>query len=108
MNALLFATHHCHPDARRLTEKELKHYFASFSSWSNEGDFISKSFSFPDHFQLMAFVNALAWISHRTKHHADIQYAFNHCTVRYTTHDAGGLTENDFICAAKVDILLAI
>jgi 4a-hydroxytetrahydrobiopterin dehydratase len=108
MNALLFATHHCNPNVQKLTEQEMKPYLSAFASWTHEGNFLSKSYSFPDHYQLMAFVNALAWISHRTNHHADVQYAYNHCTVRYTTHDVGGLTENDFICAAKVDILLAI
>jgi 4a-hydroxytetrahydrobiopterin dehydratase len=55
----------------------------------------------------MAFVNALAFISHRENHHPDLLVGYNKCEVRYSTHDVGGLSENDFICAAKVDGLLA-
>jgi 4a-hydroxytetrahydrobiopterin dehydratase len=50
-------------------------------------------------------VNASAWISHREDHHPDLEVGYNKCTVRYFTHDVGGLTRNDFICAAKIDAL---
>ena len=57
---------------------------------------------------MLAFVNATAWISHRENHHPDIELGYNRVTLRYTTHAANGLTENDFICAAKVDALLTL
>ena len=53
----------------------------------------------------MAFVNALAWIAHTEDHHPDLSVGYNRCGVCFTTHDAGGLTENDFVCAAKVSAL---
>ena len=56
----------------------------------------------------MAFVNALAWVSHRQDHHPDLEVCWGHCVVRYSTHAIGGLSENDFICAAKADALFAI
>ena len=55
----------------------------------------------------MGFVNAVAWIANQEGHHPDLEVGYNHCLVRYTTHAIGGLSENDFICAAKVDKLLA-
>ena len=54
----------------------------------------------------MAFVNAVAWIAHREDHHPDLLVSYNRCTVRFNTHSVGGLSINDFICAAKVDGLL--
>ena len=49
----------------------------------------------------MAFVNAVAWISHREDHHPDLLVSYNKCRVEYMTHAVGGLSENDFICAAS-------
>ena len=54
----------------------------------------------------MAFVNALAWIAHVEDHHPDLAVSYSRCTVRFNTHSVGGISINDFICAAKVDALL--
>jgi 4a-hydroxytetrahydrobiopterin dehydratase len=53
-------------------------------------------------------VNATAWISHRQDHHPDLKVGYNTVEVRYTTHSAGGLTEFDFICAAKIETLFSL
>ena len=66
---------------------------------------ISKTYSFENYYQTIAFVNAVAWMTHREDHHPDLTVNYNSCRVAYTTHDLGGLSENDFICAAKVDAL---
>jgi 4a-hydroxytetrahydrobiopterin dehydratase len=78
------------------------------TGWSlNEnGDEISRSFQFKNYYQTIAFVNALAWIAHQEDHHPDLEVSYNKCKVRYSTHAVKGLTENDFICAAKIDRLL--
>ena len=55
----------------------------------------------------MAFVNAVAWIAHREDHHPDVAFGYDRCTLRFATHAVGGLSLNDFICAAKVDALNA-
>ncbi len=68
---------------------------------------ISKQFRFRNYYETVSFVNAVAWISHREDHHPDIHVGYNLCTVHYTTHAAKGLTDNDFICAAKIDALQA-
>jgi 4a-hydroxytetrahydrobiopterin dehydratase len=48
----------------------------------------------------------VAWIAHREDHHPDLEVGYNRCTVRFSTHSVGGLSENDFISAAKIDTLL--
>ncbi len=64
---------------------------------------IFRHFNFKNYYQTMAFVNAIAWVSHCENHHPDLEVSYNHCLVRYTTHALKGLSINDFICAAKVD-----
>jgi 4a-hydroxytetrahydrobiopterin dehydratase len=66
---------------------------------------IVKDFKFKDYHRTMAFVNAVAWIAHAEDHHPDLEVGYNHCRVRYSTHDVGGLSRNDFVCAAKVELL---
>nr|WP_320136471.1 4a-hydroxytetrahydrobiopterin dehydratase [uncultured Amphritea sp.] len=77
------------------------------SGWSvdEEANVIHKLFQFKDFHHTMAFVNALAWIAHRENHHPDLEVSYASCRVRYTTHALGGLSENDFICAAMIDAL---
>ncbi|MDA8390088.1 MAG: 4a-hydroxytetrahydrobiopterin dehydratase [Gammaproteobacteria bacterium] len=77
--------------------------------WSLNADatVISRLFAFRDYYKTMAFVNAIAFIAHRQDHHPDLSVHYNRCEVRYTTHAIGGLSENDFICAAKTDALLS-
>lgn len=72
----------------------------------DSGREIRRLFSFKGFHQTMAFVNAVAWIAHRENHHPELEVGYNRCLVRYSTHAIGGLSENDFICAAKVDRLL--
>ena len=71
-----------------------------------DGSEISRDYGFGDFHQTMAFVNALAWIAHREDHHPDLEVGYRHCRVRYSTHAIGGLSQNDFICAAKIDDLI--
>ena len=76
--------------------------------WSivEDGQAITRTFRFSDYYRTMAFVNALAYIAHEQDHHPDLGVHYDRCVVRYSTHDVGGLSENDFICAAKADALL--
>ena len=66
---------------------------------------ISFDFQFKNFHETMAFVNAVAWIAHREDHHPDLEIGYKHCHVHYSTHAVGGLSMNDFICAAKIDAL---
>ena len=67
---------------------------------------ISKEYPFADFYETIAFVNALAYIANQEDHHPDLTVSYSKCKVSFSTHDAGGLTENDFICAAKVNALI--
>jgi 4a-hydroxytetrahydrobiopterin dehydratase len=67
---------------------------------------ISKVYEFDDFYETMAFVNAVAFIAHTEDHHPDLTVSYNRCSVTFSTHDIGGLSENDFICATKVDALV--
>lgn len=69
---------------------------------------ITKRYEFADFYETMAFVNALAWIVHREDHHPDLEIGYNTCRVTFSTHSVGGLSENDLICAAKVEALLRV
>lgn len=66
---------------------------------------IEAHFDFQDFDQTMAFANAVAAIAKAQDHHPDMHISFKHCVLRYTTHSAGSLTLNDFICAAQVNAL---
>jgi 4a-hydroxytetrahydrobiopterin dehydratase len=66
---------------------------------------ISRVFRFKNYHETIAFVNALAWIAHREDHHPDLEVGYNRCRVRFSTHSVKGLSENDFICAAKINAL---
>ncbi|APZ42869.1 4a-hydroxytetrahydrobiopterin dehydratase [Acidihalobacter ferrooxydans] len=68
-----------------------------------DGREIAREFHFANYYETMAFVNAGAWISHQENHHPDLEVGYNRCRVRYSTHAIGGLSDNDFICAAKMD-----
>lgn len=91
-----------------LTPDEVTQLMQQLDEWEFLGKLIRKNYSFKNHYQTMAFVNAVAWISHREDHHPDIIIGYNTCRVEYTTHAIDGLSENDFICAAKVDTLFKI
>lgn len=67
---------------------------------------IARNFSFKNFYDTMAFVNAIAWIANNEGHHPDLEVGYNYCRVRYSTHAVNGLTENDFICAKKIDQLM--
>jgi 4a-hydroxytetrahydrobiopterin dehydratase len=67
---------------------------------------IRRDFRFKGFNRTMGFVNAVAWIANNENHHPDLEVGWGHCLVRFSTHAIKGLSENDFICAAKVDALL--
>ena len=92
----------------RLTDASIRELLPQLDGWSlvDNGHALEKTFRFPDYYRTLAFVNALAQVAHREDHHPDLSVHYDRCVVRYSTHDAGGVSENDFICAAKADALL--
>jgi 4a-hydroxytetrahydrobiopterin dehydratase len=89
----------------KLSSEALAGRLSKLTDWALAGDSIVKTFRFEDYHQTMAFVNAVAWIAHQTNHHPDLEVGYNRCVVRYSTHDAGGITEKDFACAERVESL---
>jgi len=72
---------------------------------TDAGKSLSREYQFVDFYRTMSFVNALAHIANIEDHHPDLEVGYNYCRVRYTTHAIQGLSDNDFICAAKIDLL---
>ena len=95
----------CEGGVAPLKDQEIRNLLKQVPGWEHANGRIAKSYSFKNYYQTMAFVNAAAWISHREDHHPDITVGYNQCRVEYWTHAIGGLSENDFICAAKLDKL---
>lgn len=98
----------CEGGVEPLDRETLSDQIQQLPGWQIGENEIFKAFSFKDHYQTIAFVNAVAWISHREGHHPDLEVGYNQCTVHYSTHAAGGVTGNDLICAAKIESLLAL
>jgi 4a-hydroxytetrahydrobiopterin dehydratase len=102
---------HCKPLEKGtppLAAERIKALLKQVPGWEQKGGEIAKTFSFKNYYETMAFVNAAAWVSHREDHHPDLGVGYDKCTVRYSTHSVGGLSENDFICAAKLEALFKI
>jgi 4a-hydroxytetrahydrobiopterin dehydratase len=95
----------CEGGTPPLGKEEIGLYLAGLEGWKAGDGEIVKRFEFRNYHETISFVNAVAWIAHRENHHPDLQVSYRRCRVRYSTHAVGGLSENDFICAAKVDSL---
>jgi len=97
----------CEGGVPKLTEAEIQSFLAQLKDWTYRDGALVKAYAFRNYHETMAFLNATAWISHREDHHPDLIVGYNRCEVRYWTHAIGGLSENDFICAAKIDALFS-
>jgi 4a-hydroxytetrahydrobiopterin dehydratase len=98
----------CNGGTLPLSKDETQRLLKQINGWMQESQLITKTFEFKNHYQTMAFVNAVAWLSHREDHHPDLKVGYNTCRIDYSTHAVGGLSKNDFICASKVDALFKI
>jgi 4a-hydroxytetrahydrobiopterin dehydratase len=106
------AAGHCQPlrgPEHRLPAAERDAGLATLSHWQlvEDGAAITRTFRFPDYHRTMAYVNALAFMAHREDHHPDLGVHYDRVVVRYSTHDVGGLSRNDLVCAAKAELLAA-
>jgi 4a-hydroxytetrahydrobiopterin dehydratase len=95
------------PGTPALTKTKIDALLKEVPGWGYDGKVIAKVFSFKNYYETMAFVNAVAWIAHREDHHPDLSVGYNRCRVEFSTHSIGGISENDFICAAKIEALEA-
>ena len=102
------AARHCSPQhGPALPSDVAETLLKQLTGWTMtaEAKEIRRPFAFKDYYASMAFVNAVAWIAHREDHHPDMAVGYNKVTVVFATHSVSGLSENDFICAAKIDAL---
>jgi 4a-hydroxytetrahydrobiopterin dehydratase len=103
---------HCAPlkgQQHQVSGASARELLALLDGWEFGPDQVElrKLFRFPDFAHALAFVNALGFVAERENHHPDLELGWGRCLVRFSTHDVGGLSLNDFICAAKTDALLA-
>ncbi|MBU0594293.1 MAG: 4a-hydroxytetrahydrobiopterin dehydratase [Gammaproteobacteria bacterium] len=98
----------CEGGVLPLKQEKIEQMLKTLRGWEQSGKEIARTYVFQNYYETMAFVNATAWISHREDHHPDIEIGYNRCRVRYSTHAIDGLSENDFICATKIDSLFEI
>ena len=98
----------CTASTPKVPNAEVDRLLKSLNGYAASSDYkqISKTYSFENYYETMAFVNAVAFIAHREDHHPDLVVSYNKCRVEYGTHAIGGLSENDFICVAKIEAAL--
>jgi 4a-hydroxytetrahydrobiopterin dehydratase len=98
----------CEGGALPLSQAEAQRLMKQLSpEWrlADDTKSIRGEWKFRNFFHTMSFVNAVAHIANAEDHHPDVELGYGYCRVRYNTHAIGGLSENDFICAAKIDAL---
>lgn len=100
-----------HNDRRALTPSAIVAGLARLEGWTLGGDgtalAIEKTYQFDNYFETIAFVNALAFIAHAQDHHPVLCVHYNHCIVRFNTHDVGGISSTDLDCARQIDALIS-
>jgi 4a-hydroxytetrahydrobiopterin dehydratase len=90
----------------KLTEAEIAQKLSALKSWQREGDAIAKEFVLAGFTEATEFIAKLAAPANAMDHHPDVQlYRYKRVKILLTTHSAGGLTQNDFDLAAKIDAL---
>ncbi|MGH8125801.1 MAG: 4a-hydroxytetrahydrobiopterin dehydratase [Rhodanobacteraceae bacterium] len=109
MDLAELAAQHCEPrkGQQALDEVRARELLALLPGWQagNDGKTIARTFRFKDFYETLGFVNAIGWMANRQDHHPDLEVGYNRCVVHWSTHDVGGLSMNDFICAARVEAI---
>lgn len=104
------STLHCSHTTIAATDAECADYLVQLPNWCLQEYRLVKKVTFKNYYETLAFINAMAFIVHQEDHHPDITFGYNHCDIAFHTHSVnngqGGLSINDFICAAKIDALM--
>ncbi len=101
----------CEGGVSALNKEEVKSFLNKLMEWKADDtdcSYIYRKFEFSSFLENVAFVNAIAWIAHQEDHHPEIKIGYKNCLVKYSTHAINGLSENDFICATKIDGLYSL
>jgi 4a-hydroxytetrahydrobiopterin dehydratase len=98
----------CEGGTQPLSKEQAGELLQQVPGWTlhEDGKTIQRRFEFKGFYKTMAFINAMAWIANQQMHHPDFSAGYNFCLVTFSTHAINGLSENDFICAAKINELL--
>lgn len=105
------ANSHCQPRkgaADAVDADTIQALLAQLPGWelASDGKAIGKDFKFKDFHRTLGFINAVGFMANHEDHHPDLEAGYGHCHITWSTHDVGGLSMNDFICAARVEALL--
>lgn len=111
MNSVLKKKKHNVSARRSYTATQIIASLAQLEGWRLSGDgadvAIEKTYAFANYLETMGFVNAVAFMAERQDHHPEMLVTYNRCTLRWNTHDVGGISSSDFECAAAADALVA-
>ena len=97
----------CEGGVPKMIRAEAEAMLQQIPGWelAKDANSISRRFEFKGFYKCVAFINAMAWVANSENHHPDFTAGYNYCEVTFTTHAIDGLSENDFICAAKLNAL---
>ena len=101
----------CEGGLEPLSKDQSKIFLSKLEKgWALDKDakYIEKTFTRKNHYELSSLLNIIIHISHTEDHHPEITFGYNTARVKYFTYAIDGLSENDFICAAKIDKLFSI
>ena len=90
-----------------MSEHEIHSHLNEVPGWHFANGAVEKTFTFKNWLETLAFVNAMGWVCHTEDHHPDVTLGYDRCVVHFSTHSVGGVSINDFICAAKLNALVA-
>jgi 4a-hydroxytetrahydrobiopterin dehydratase len=88
-----------------LSDEEIDGRLEVLGGWERDGDAIARDFKNADFKESVAFVNRVMPVAEAMNHHPDLAISWDTVTVKITTHSEGGLTENDFNLASRIDAL---
>lgn len=101
----------CAHQVTALSDAQIAEYLATLPGWEYKDGKIVRTFNFENYYKTLAFIDAIAYVFHAEDHHPELVVTYNRCIVKFDTHSVnhgkGGISENDFICAAKVDAIFA-
>ncbi|MDA3914189.1 4a-hydroxytetrahydrobiopterin dehydratase [Oleiagrimonas sp.] len=110
MKSEQLALAHCQPrkGEKAMVDGGIEDLLGELPGWSrsHDGKAIIKDFTFDNFHQTLGFINAVGFMANHEDHHPDLEAGYGHCQVLWSTHDVGGISMNDFICAARVEALL--
>ena len=99
----------CRGGVSPMTAEVVRQELVELPGWllSDDASTISRRFEFKGFAKAVEMANLAAWLGNKQGHHPDISFGWGYCEVAFTTHDSGGVTENDLICAARLSALVA-